>query len=44
VLRNLCDNDWITLTARADAHAAWHRYTPYGWSRISTPTLETETP
>jgi len=37
VLRNLLDNDWITLTARAGPAAPWHRYTPYGWTarRIS---------
>ena len=33
VLRNLLDNDWITLTARHDSTAAWHRYTRYGWSQ-----------
>jgi uncharacterized protein YbcC (UPF0753/DUF2309 family) len=32
VLRNLLDNDWITLTARNDHAAAWHQYTPYGWT------------
>lgn len=32
VLRNLFDNDWITLTARTDTTTAWHRYTPYGWT------------
>jgi len=38
VLRNLFDNDWITLTARDDRGSAWHRYTPYGWK--STPAME----
>ena len=37
VLRNLLDNDWITLTARNDTTGAWHRYTPYGWkTTVST--------
>jgi len=37
VLRNLLDNDWITLTARNDTTDAWHRYTPYGWkTAVST--------
>ncbi|HSP51815.1 MAG TPA: DUF2309 domain-containing protein [Cryobacterium sp.] len=36
VLRNLLDNDWITLTARNDPAAAWHRYTPYGWTAAPT--------
>lgn len=44
VLRDLFDNDWITLTARDDAHSPWLRHTPRGWSRVTTPTLETETP
>ena len=39
VLRNLLDNDWISLTARNDDAAAWHRYTAYGWKRTPT-TLE----
>ena len=34
VLRNLLDNDWITLTARTDTTAVWHRYTQYGWKSI----------
>jgi uncharacterized protein YbcC (UPF0753/DUF2309 family) len=38
VLRNLLDNDWITLTARDDASAAWYRHTRYGWTRTTTPT------
>ena len=32
VLRDLFDNDWITLTARTDPSEAWRRYTHYGWS------------
>ncbi|MFO7689187.1 MAG: DUF2309 domain-containing protein [Cryobacterium sp.] len=36
VLRNLLDNDWITLTARNDPAAPWHRYTPYGWTAAPT--------
>ncbi|MGV8969784.1 MAG: DUF2309 domain-containing protein [Microbacteriaceae bacterium] len=36
VLRNLFDNDWITLTARDDTTAEWHTYTPYGWKLTST--------
>lgn len=38
VLRNLLDNDWITLSARPDAAGSWHDYTRYSWktSRIST--------
>ena len=36
VLRNLLDNDWITLTARNDSHGSWHRYTPYGFKATST--------
>ncbi len=36
VLRNLLDNDWITLTARIDPAAPWHRYTPYGWTARRT--------
>ncbi|RFA23237.1 DUF2309 domain-containing protein [Subtercola boreus] len=35
VLRNLLDNEWITLTARDNIHHPWHRYTRYGW----TPTI-----
>ena len=38
VLRNLLDNDWITLTARTDSDSAWNRYTPYGWTPTSTAT------
>lgn len=37
VLRNLLDNDWITLTARNDPAALWHRYTRYGWTVALTP-------
>ncbi|TFC93108.1 MULTISPECIES: DUF2309 domain-containing protein [Cryobacterium] len=36
VLRNLLDNSWITLTARNDSAAPWHRYTPYGWTAAPT--------
>ena len=36
VLRNLLDNDWITLTARNDPAAPWHRYTKYGWTAVPT--------
>jgi uncharacterized protein YbcC (UPF0753/DUF2309 family) len=36
VLRNLLDNDWVTLTARNDPAAPWHRYTPYGWTAAPT--------
>ncbi|MBB5643411.1 DUF2309 domain-containing protein [Cryobacterium roopkundense] len=36
VLRNLLDNDWITLTARTDPAASWYRYTTYGWTVAST--------
>ena len=31
VLRNLFDNNWITLTARNDQHSSWCRYSEYGW-------------
>ncbi len=37
VLRHLLDNDWITLTARAHAHAPWCRYTSYGWVTTTEP-------
>jgi uncharacterized protein YbcC (UPF0753/DUF2309 family) len=37
VLRNLLDNDWITLTARNDPAAPWHRYTPFGWTAAPIP-------
>ena len=42
VLRALFDNDWITLTARADASMGWQRYTPYGWAALhhTSPTPE----
>jgi len=43
VLRHLLDNDWITLTARDAPHSPWFRHTPYGWSRTSRHTDETET-
>jgi len=35
VLRNLFDNEWMTLTARDDAMGAWQRYTRYGWQDFS---------
>ncbi|MGV8885709.1 MAG: DUF2309 domain-containing protein [Microbacteriaceae bacterium] len=38
VLRNLLDNDWITLTARADNASPWHRYGAYGWNADTTAT------
>ena len=31
VLRNLFDNNWISLTARNDRDDQWHRYDTYGW-------------
>nr|RZI34634.1 hypothetical protein BJQ95_02987 [Cryobacterium sp. SO1] len=34
MLRNLLDNDWITLTARNDPAALWYRYTSYGWTVV----------
>ncbi|WP_035878232.1 DUF2309 domain-containing protein [Cryobacterium sp. MLB-32] len=37
VLRNLLDNDWITLTARHDSAGPWYRYTTYGWTAAPTP-------
>ena len=39
VLRNLLDNDWISLTARTDATTSWHSYTSYGW-KPTTATME----
>ncbi|MFM9877487.1 MAG: DUF2309 domain-containing protein [Rhodoglobus sp.] len=36
VLRNLLDNDWISLTARRDSETPWQRYTPYGWAPVSS--------
>ncbi len=35
VLRSLCDNEWISLTARADADSPWRVYGPYGWQSPS---------
>lgn len=32
VLRNLLDNEWISLTARDDNHQPWYSYTRYGWA------------
>ena len=40
VLRDLLDNDWITLGAREHRTAPWHRYTSYGF----TPAIPTEGP
>lgn len=37
VLRNLLDNDWITLTGRDGPATPWHRYTRYGWTDATTP-------
>lgn len=34
VLRNLFENDWITLTARNTAGAPWRRYGTYGWAEV----------
>lgn len=42
VLRDLFDNDWITLTARPDADAPWYRYTRYGWSEMTQPRTDKE--
>jgi uncharacterized protein YbcC (UPF0753/DUF2309 family) len=36
VLRNLLDNDWITLTARSGPEDHWHHYTQYGWKTLAT--------
>ena len=38
VLRDLFDNDWITLTAREHSAALWHRYTAYGFTASATAT------
>ncbi|TFC38669.1 DUF2309 domain-containing protein [Cryobacterium sp. TMT2-42-4] len=38
VLRDLFDNDWITLTARDHPTALWHRYTAYGFTATATAT------
>ncbi|WP_158252831.1 putative inorganic carbon transporter subunit DabA [Cryobacterium sp. N21] len=38
VLRNLFDNDWITLTARSTAHEPWHQYGAYGWKPTNSTT------
>jgi uncharacterized protein YbcC (UPF0753/DUF2309 family) len=32
VLRNLLDNDWITMTARSSPGDPWYRYTQHGWT------------
>lgn len=53
VLRDLFDNEWISLTARSTAADPWWTYTALGWAptetqpptRTATPTLtRTETP
>ncbi|WP_341954191.1 DUF2309 domain-containing protein [Salinibacterium sp. TMP30] len=36
VLRDLLDNDWITLTAREDSDAPWYRHTSVGWKKHTT--------
>jgi hypothetical protein len=36
VLRDLLDNDWITLTARENADAPWYRHTSVGWKKHTT--------
>ncbi|EPR77627.1 putative transmembrane protein coupled to NADH-ubiquinone oxidoreductase [Leifsonia rubra CMS 76R] len=38
VLRDLLDNDWITLTAREDSDAPWYRHTSVGWKKCTTTT------
>lgn len=35
VLRDLLDNDWISLTARETPTDSWHRYSRYGWKTHS---------
>ncbi len=43
VLRNLLDNEWISLTARGGIDHPWHRYTAYGWTPLTlTRTTEQE--
>lgn len=42
VLRDLFDNDWITLTARPSPTTPWHRYTRYGWASQPTRTHKKE--
>jgi uncharacterized protein YbcC (UPF0753/DUF2309 family) len=43
VLRNLLDNEWISLTARDRIEHPWHRYTAYGWKPLTlTRTTEQE--
>ena len=39
VLRDLFDNQWITLTARENSAGTWHHYTRYGWK--ATPVTTT---
>lgn len=38
VLRNLLDNEWISLTARNQIHHTWHRYTSNGWTPATAAT------
>jgi len=41
VLRNLLDNEWISLTARSTSASPWLRYTAYGWDSLDhTPHTE----
>ncbi len=41
VLRNLLDNEWISLTARSTSDSPWLRYTAYGWDSLDhTPHTE----
>jgi len=42
LLRQLFDNDWVTLAAREHAHDSWRRRTRTGWrtwldTRAATP-------
>ncbi|GAA1226664.1 DUF2309 domain-containing protein [Rhodoglobus aureus] len=36
VLRDLVDNDWITVTARENSRAPWYRHTSFGWKKYVT--------
>lgn len=40
VLRDLFDNEWITITARARATDPWMQYTRYGWTTAPLPPAE----
>lgn len=45
VLRDLFDNEWISLTARSTADDPWRTYTALGWAPTPTPeTTLTSTP